>query len=74
MLYQVIPTTKSLMLHWKAKLCNVKYVIFHNVLHARLKKLNKYYKKLDNLEVYILALCKSHATLVSGISCSLMGP
>ncbi|KAM5541078.1 hypothetical protein V8D89_005389 [Ganoderma adspersum] len=55
-LHQVIPTIESLMSHWEAKLHNPKYAIYHDALRAGLDKLNKYYKKLDNTNVYILAL------------------
>ncbi|KAI1793595.1 hypothetical protein LXA43DRAFT_885568 [Ganoderma leucocontextum] len=55
-LHQVIPTIESLASRWEAKLNNPKYAIFHDALRAGLAKLTKYYKKLDNSDVYILAL------------------
>ncbi len=58
-LHQVIPALETLISRWEAKLKNPKYAIFHDALRRGLEKLRKYYKRLDNVRAYILALCKS---------------
>ena len=55
-LHHVIPTIESLTSRWESKLHNPKYAIFHDALRAGLEKLDKYYQKLNNTDVYILAL------------------
>nr|VWO99121.1 Swi1p [Ganoderma boninense] len=55
-LHQVIPVLESLATCWEAKAKNPKFEVFHDALKKGLAKINKYYKKLDNTDVYILAL------------------
>ncbi|KAI1781763.1 hypothetical protein LXA43DRAFT_907803, partial [Ganoderma leucocontextum] len=55
-LHQVIPVLETLASRWEAKSQDVKYSVFHPALEKGLAKINKYYKKLDNTHVYILAL------------------
>ncbi|KAI1795273.1 ribonuclease H-like domain-containing protein, partial [Ganoderma leucocontextum] len=55
-LHRVIPALEALCTKWEKKLADPKYAVFHPALRAGLKKLNKYYAKLDNSDVYILAL------------------
>ena len=57
-LHRVIPALESLCTKWEKKLKDPKYSVFHPALQAGLDKLNKYYAKLDNSDVYILALRK----------------
>ena len=47
-----------LALRWDAKSRDPKYATFHPALEKGLAKINKYYKKLDNTDMYILALRK----------------
>ena len=54
----MIPVLESLATCWEAKAKNPKFEVFHDALKKGLAKINKYYKKLDNTDVYILALCK----------------
>ncbi|KAI0731269.1 hypothetical protein C8Q76DRAFT_599836, partial [Earliella scabrosa] len=55
-LHQVIPTLESLSSRWEHKLDDPMYAPFHDALKAALSKLNKYYLKLDDTDVYILSL------------------
>ena len=55
-LHRVIPALEALCSKWEKKLADLKYLVFHPALQAGLEKLNKYYTKLDNSDVYILAL------------------
>ncbi|KAM5530832.1 hypothetical protein V8D89_015500 [Ganoderma adspersum] len=55
-LHQVIPVLESLAMCWEAKARDPKYQVFHEALEKGLTKINKYYRKLDNTDVYILAL------------------
>ncbi|KAI1796502.1 hypothetical protein LXA43DRAFT_879770, partial [Ganoderma leucocontextum] len=55
-LHQVIPVLETLASCWEAKAQDAKYAAFHAALEKGLAKINKYYKKLDNTDVYILAL------------------
>ena len=43
---------------WEAKSENPKYTDFHPALEKGLAKIHKYYKKLDDMDVYILTLHK----------------
>lgn len=45
--------------------CDAKYVLFYEALKAGINKLNKYYKKLDNLDVYILSLCMYYMLILA---------
>ncbi len=47
---------ETLTSHWEAKAEDPEYFIFHDALQVALCKLTKYYKKLDNSDVYILLL------------------
>ena len=58
MLRCVIPALESLCTKWEKKLVDPKYSVFHPALQAGLDKLDKYYVKLNNLDIYILSLCK----------------
>nr|VWO96606.1 C2H2-type domain-containing protein [Ganoderma boninense] len=55
-LHRVVPALEALCTKWEKKLDDPKYAVFHPALQAGLDKLNKYYTKLDNSDVYILAL------------------
>ncbi|KAI1789377.1 hypothetical protein LXA43DRAFT_872172, partial [Ganoderma leucocontextum] len=55
-LHQVIPALERLVTKWEKKVQDRKYALFHNALKAGIAKLNKYYKKLDNSDAYILSL------------------
>ena len=55
-LYHVIPVLEALCARWEKKLMDLKYSVFHPALQAGIDKLDKYYAKLDNTDVYILAL------------------
>nr|VWP01648.1 Uncharacterized protein [Ganoderma boninense] len=55
-LHQVIPVLENLATRWEVKAKNTKFEPFHDALEKGLAKINKYYKKLDNTDVYILAL------------------
>ena len=55
-LHHVIPALKVLCSKWEKKLDDPKYAVFHLTLQASLDKLRKYYAKLNNSDVYILAL------------------
>ena len=56
-LHCVIPALEALCSKWEKKLDDPKYAIFHPALQAGLDKLDKYYAKLNNSDVYILTLC-----------------
>ena len=56
-LHQVIPALERLVTKWEKKAQDPKYSLFHDALKAGINKLNKYYKKLDNSDAYILSLC-----------------
>ncbi|EJF60759.1 hypothetical protein DICSQDRAFT_170902 [Dichomitus squalens LYAD-421 SS1] len=55
-LHQVIPTIERLVSKWEKKSQDPDYGLFHDALKAGLSKLDKYYKRLNNADVYILAL------------------
>ena len=55
----MIPTLESLSSRWEHKLEDPVYAPFHAALEAALSKLNKYYLKLDDTDVYIKSLCMS---------------
>ena len=57
-LHRVIPVLEALCARWEKKLMDPKYSVFHPVLQAGINKLDKYYAKLNNLDIYILSLCK----------------
>lgn len=48
---------EALCTKWEKKLEDPLYSIFHPALRRGIKKLNKYYEKLDNSNVYVLSLC-----------------
>lgn len=54
----MIPALETLASRWEAKLQDPKYEAFHVALDKGLAKINKYYEKLDNTDVYVLALRK----------------
>ncbi len=51
------PVLETLAFRWEAKSQDPKYKAFHVALEKGLAKINKYYQKLDNTNIYILALC-----------------
>ncbi|TFK88464.1 hypothetical protein K466DRAFT_454038, partial [Polyporus arcularius HHB13444] len=55
-LHVVIPALETLSSRWEAKEKKTKYAIYRDALKAALKKLLKYYTKLDDARAYILAL------------------
>ncbi|KAI0743012.1 hypothetical protein C8Q80DRAFT_1108172, partial [Daedaleopsis nitida] len=55
-LHQVIPIIETLASRWEDKAKDPVFTIFHDALTYGLEKLNKYYKRLDNTDSYILAL------------------
>ncbi|KAI1789150.1 hypothetical protein LXA43DRAFT_845779, partial [Ganoderma leucocontextum] len=55
-LHQVIPALEHLVSKWEKKAKDPTYALFHDALKAGITKLNKYYKKLDNSDAYILSL------------------
>ncbi len=67
-LHNVIPAMESLSSRWEAKEKKAKYAIFHDALKAALKKLLKYYEKIDDARAYILALCKCGMTYLTTYS------
>lgn len=58
-LHRVIPALEALCTRWEKKLSKPKYTLYHGALERGLVKLNKYYRKLDHTDIYILSLCKS---------------
>ena len=58
-LHQVIPALERLVNKWEKKAQDPKYALFHDALKTGINKLNKYYKKLDKSDAYILSLCTS---------------
>ncbi|KAH9913426.1 hypothetical protein B0H21DRAFT_655766, partial [Amylocystis lapponica] len=55
-LHRVIPALEGLLARWDRKLENAKYLIYHLAVSRGIGKLSKYYLKLDNTPVYVLAL------------------
>ncbi|KAH9856303.1 hypothetical protein C2E23DRAFT_702760, partial [Lenzites betulinus] len=55
-LHQVIPAIELLSSCWEKKAEDADYAIFHSALGRGLEKLTKYYKKFDNMHVYVLSL------------------
>ncbi|KAI0760024.1 hypothetical protein C8Q74DRAFT_1220800 [Fomes fomentarius] len=51
-----IKVLKTLASCWEAKVEDPDYSVFHDALQVMLSKLTKYYKKLDNSDIYILSL------------------
>ena len=43
---------------WEAKASDPKYTLFHDALKAGLKKIRKYYTKMDDTRAYVLSHCK----------------
>ena len=57
-LHRVIPALEALCTKWEKKASDPRYALFHPALDRGTTKLNKYYTKLDDTDVYILSLCK----------------
>ena len=55
-LHQVIPVLETLCSRWERRLEDPEFDIFHDTIRLGLEKLNKYYKRLDNTDAYILAM------------------
>ncbi|KIM55591.1 hypothetical protein SCLCIDRAFT_134398, partial [Scleroderma citrinum Foug A] len=55
-LWQAIPALKELQTTWEAKQQDPKYILYHTALQGSLNKIAKYYSRLDQKPVYILAL------------------
>ncbi|KAI0669467.1 hypothetical protein C8Q78DRAFT_933185, partial [Trametes maxima] len=61
-IHRVIPALETLCTRWEKKLKKDKYQIFHDALQRGVEKLSKYYMRLDQMMVYILALHKYCST------------
>ncbi len=57
-LHRVIIALESLCARWEQRAADPKYALFHSAINKGLDKFTKYYRKLDNTDVYILALCE----------------
>lgn len=55
-LHQVIPVLETLCSKWERRLEDPEFEIFYDAIRLGLEKLNKYYKRLDNTDAYILAM------------------
>lgn len=67
-LHRVIPAIESLCVKWEKKLADNRYTIFHAALEEGLAKINKYYERMNNSNVYILALCEFTCQSVKSVS------
>lgn len=56
-LYRAISAMEALCTRWEKKSEDPQYAIYHDAINAGLNKLQKYYEKIDNAPVYILAMC-----------------
>ncbi|PIL25949.1 hypothetical protein GSI_11703 [Ganoderma sinense ZZ0214-1] len=52
----VIPVLETLCSKWEKRLEDPDFEIFHDAIRLGLEKLNKYYKRLNNTDAYILAM------------------
>ena len=57
---------------WEAKAADLKYALFHDAIKAGLKKIKKYYMKMDDTRAYVLSHCKCFPSplYVTGIDTS----
>ena len=56
MLWCALPALEELQTAWEKKRDDPKYAMYKNALNDGLKKLNKYYTRLDQSPVFVLAL------------------
>lgn len=63
-LWHVVPALEELQTSWEAKQTDPKYHLYHSAIDRGLAKIGKYYNKLDDKPVYILALGKSNWILL----------
>lgn len=61
-LYKIIPRLEQLLTSWEDKLEDDCFAPYHEALSQGLAKIRKYYNKLDEKHVYVLALCTLFAT------------
>ncbi|KAG9307886.1 hypothetical protein JVU11DRAFT_13044, partial [Chiua virens] len=55
-LWQAIPVLEELQTAWEKKQKSGKFLLFHTAIQDGLNKINKYYNRLDDKPVYVLAL------------------
>jgi hypothetical protein len=55
-LWRAIPAFKELLTAWEQKRNMPKYVLYKAAIEKALDKVGKYYRKMDNKPVYVLAL------------------
>ena len=60
-IHRVIVAMEAMASKWEYKLTQAVFAPFKPAIQRGLDKLNKYYSKLDNTDVYIVALCKFDA-------------
>ena len=63
-LWRVVPVLEELQTSWEAKQTDPKYQLYRSAIDRGLAKIGKYYNKLDDKPVYILALGKSNWILL----------
>jgi hypothetical protein len=57
-LWRALPALEELQTAWEKKHDDPKYAMYKNALKDGLRKLNKYYSRLDKNPVFVLALGK----------------
>ena len=64
-LWHVIPALEELQTTWEEKKEDPQYELYHPAIERGLAKIRKYYNRLDDKPVYILALGKSNNHFIS---------
>jgi len=63
-LWHVIPALEELQTSWEVKQNDLKYRPYHSAIGRGLAKIRKYYNKLDDKPVYVLALSRFNLILM----------
>jgi len=63
-LWCIVPALEELQTSWEVKQNDLKYRPYHSAIGCGLAKIRKYYNKLDDKPVYILALSRFNLILM----------